>query len=324
MIKKGEKSVPSGNTPGTRLVLSEQSTHVGIGADWIGPLVVLGARAARYRQKIKGQRQIVIAISVPQRDFAAALIGCGWVLASEPPTLDTPLATLRNMKQGQQLRAVNRHEVIRGTFSWLDESVNPPKASFAGSTWRVDRILAIAKVALSETGIDVPSRLSRPQPGSIEHLANSHLTWDARLVSPAADLAIIGTLKYLEEDLKAYLSKENDSRTPSSIRTLLQPKGNKTPTWFTRLFPTSRLGEQTQLPNDINAAILDSNGAISYLGDLKVPVVVCIVDRSVPNSTSADNVVRFRNSWGKPLSLSKEFHWKPPTGVEALAFSTKL
>ena len=179
----------------TRLVLSESAEDPGRAATWIGPLLALGTRVSRYSRN-HGDRQLVVVLSVPKRDFAAALIGCGWVLASESPALNDPLETLRQLKAGQPIRAVNSGWVITGYFSSLDEAATPPRAQFAGSNWRVDGIRALT--VLSD--LDHPERELRPEPGSMEHMARLDAAWDARLALPAADLAIIGTIKWLAQD----------------------------------------------------------------------------------------------------------------------------
>lgn len=303
----------------TRLVLSEYPDRPGHAAHWLDPMVVLGTRAARHHRRA-GDRQLVIALSVPKRDFAAALIGCGWVLASEAPALPDPLDTLREMEQGQPLRAVNSRHVITGAFSSLDEATDPPQAQFAGSKWRVDGIRALA--ALVE--LDSPEKEPRPEPGSMERMARLDVAWDARLALPAADLAIVGALKWLEQDFDAYLAKDEDVFPPSSIRSLLRPKATKAATWFTRLFASARLADHLPLPKDLNAVILDGNGAIKYLGEIEAPVVICVLDRSVADETAAELVTQLRNTRGEPLSLSDDLGWSPPSGVEALAFTVPL
>ena len=318
-VGKEVSAVVSSTRGQPQLVLSEHPGRHGHAKDWIDRMVALGSRAAHHSRRA-GDRQLVIVLSVPKRDFAAVLIGCGWVLASKAPALPDPLVTLKDMKPGQPLRAVNSRHVITGLFLSLDETTDPPQAQFAGSTWRVDGIRALAKLAK----LDTPERELRPEPGSIEHMAHLDLTWDARLALPAADLAIIGTLKWLEQDLNAYLAKEDDTHRPSFIRSLLKPKADKAATWFTRLFSSARLADQLPLPKDLNAVILDGNGAISYLGEIETPVAICVLDRSVADETAAELVTQLRNTRGEPLSLSDDLGWHPPQGVEALAFTVAL
>lgn len=305
---------PSGRP--TQLVLSEVADHPGQPASWIGPVLGLGVRASRFAHKAKGH-QLIIALSVPKRDFAAALIGCGWVLQSDAPDLPEPMETLRGMVAGQPLRAVNSSAVVAGFFSSLNEKVSPPRAQFAGSMWSVDGIRALA--VLPE--LDKPEREHRPEPGSLEHMAGHDLSWDNRLALPAADLAIVSTLKWLESDLDAFLAKEHDRLPSSSIRSLLRPKEGKVATWFTRLYAAAGLAEHLPLPRELRMVILDGNGAIKYLGEIEAPVVICVLDRSVGDDSAAELVAQLRNTRGQPLSLSHDLTWRPPVGVEALAFT---
>ncbi len=310
---------PSGGP--TRLVLSEDADQPGRAAAWIGPLLALGTRASRHARKMS-DHQVIVALSVPKRDFAAALIGCGWVLASEAPALSEPLETLRRLQPGQPVRAVNSGWVITGHFASLDETETPPRARFAGagSTWRVDGIRALA--ALTE--LESAGKEPRTEPGSMEHMARLDAAWDARLALPAADLAIVGTVKWLEQDLDAHVGKESDGRPLSSVRSLLKPKTSGAATWFTRLYASARVADNLPLPDDLNAVILDGNGAIKYLGEIETPVVICVLDRSVADEAAAELVMQLRNTRGEPLHLSDDLGWQPPRGVEALAFTVAL
>lgn len=302
-----------------QLELSVVANEPGRAAPWIGPLLALGTRAARFSRKAAG-RQLLIALSVPRRDFAACLVGCGWVLASEAPTLKRPLDTLRQMAPGQPLRAVNSFQVITGAFSFLDERTQPPRARFAGSSWRVDGIRALAPI----NEIDQPERAPRPDPGSVERMARFDLAWDARLAKPAADLAIVGTLTWLNEDFEAHLARENDQLPSSRIGSLLMPKSGRAATWYTRVYPSARLADHLPIPEGVTAVILDGNGAIKYLAEIEAPVVICVLDRSVADETAAELVTQLRNTRGEPLSLSGDLGWRPPRGVEALAFTVAL
>lgn len=302
-----------------QLILSESLKEPGIAAPWIGHILVLGSRAARYHRS-HADRQLVITISVPTRNYAAALIGCGWVLASDAQALPNPLDTLRAMEPGQALRAVNNSHVITGTFACLDEAKSPPEARFADSRWRVDDIRALAPLAQLETH----EREPRPEPGSLECMALLDHTWDARLAFPLADLAMIGTSKWLNQDFDAYLATAGDDPTPSSIRALLRPKVSGSATWYTRLFASASLADHLPLPNDLKAVILDGNGAIKYLGDIEAPVVVCVLDRSVSDESAAELVRQLRNTRGAPKSVEVDLGWPPPRGVEALAFTMAL
>lgn len=299
-----------------QLVLGESRAVSGQSAPWIGPLLALGARASRYAGRAPG-RQLVVALSVPSRDFAAALVGCGWVLASEGPTLAAPLTTLRSLEPGVSVRAVNSNFVVAGSFVSLDETVTPARARFAGSYWQVNGIEALAAIER----LDEPRKSARPEVGSIGKLAHVDSEWAARLAAPSADLAIVGTASWLDGDFDAWITRAGDSLTPSCIRDLLLPDLGPVATWFTRIYSSARLPEQLPLPADLRCVILDGFGAIKYLGEVEAPVVICILDRSVADDTAAEIVVQLRNTHGEPVLVQGDLGWRVPAGVEAVAFT---
>lgn len=330
-------AVSSPNAP-VRLALSDDPFGPAEAASWIGPLVALGARASRYVDQAD-KRQLIVAISVPRRDFAAALVGCGWVMASREPSRTEPLDLLRGLTPHTPVRVVTAREVISDYFTRLDETTNPPRAHIGGSQWQVPAIRALTVFQ------DLPSaaRTPRPCPGALGRLARVEESWDARLASPAADLAIVGTLSWLREELDALVSREDEMFVPlegalgrgfaddveasgktGSLGNVLLPEGPKAATWFTRLYASARFADQLPLPDDVRAVVLDGSGATKYVAQIEAPVVVCILDRSVADETAAEILVQLRNSRGEPVSLRDGLGWRPPAGVEALAFTVAL
>lgn len=310
------------------LALSERGSGPSEAATWIGSLVALGGMASRHNHQLSG-RQLVVALSVPRRDFAAALVGCGWVLASPDPQIDPPLAVLRNLEAGAPVRLVTGSVVIADHFVRLDEEPEPRVHLRGGTQWLVSKVRAVAPLPALAT----PARSVRPKPGSVARWAGREATWDERLASPAADLAIIGTLKWLQEDFVAFLAIDGESiddellrsqEPTGSVAGLLLPESPPAATWFTRLYASSHLAEQLPLPKEVRGAILDGAAAIKYLAEIEAPVVICILDRSVADETAAETVVQLRNSRGEPLSLKVDLDWRPPAGVEALAFTAAL
>lgn len=308
-----------GRSGPARIALSESAYAPGSAALWIGRILALGARAAHFARK-EGGRQLVVALSVPRRDYAAALIGCGWVLSSEAPRLSSPLKTLRRLAPGQPVRIVNNRHVITGIFRSLDEATDPPRAKIAESTWGVNGIRAIAPLV----DLGGPVREPRPTPGSLERMAQLDLSWDDRLAQPSADLAIVGTKKWLMEDFEGHLRNENDDAPASAIRSVLMPKTDRAATWFTRVYAAAHLVDQLPLPKDLEAVVLDGNGAIRHLTEIEAPVVICVLDRSVTDDTAAEMMVQLRNTRGEPISLAYDLNWQPPLGVEAIGFTVAL
>ncbi len=320
-----------------RLALSDDPLGQAEPASWIGPLVALGARASRFIGQFDG-RQLVVAISVPQRDFAAALIGCGWVMASPEPKRTDPLEVLRGLQPHTPVRVVTTRDVIADYFTRLNEATDPPRAHLGGSQWQVSGISAVEVLE----DLPTPARTLRPSPGALGRLARIEESWDIRLASPAADLAIVGTLSWLREELDALVSREDEIPVPihhasgidarnvgvaqdvGSLGNVLLPHGPKAATWFTRLYASAKFADQFPLPDDVRAVVLDGAGATKYLSQIGVPVVICVLDRSVADETAAEIVVQLRNSRGEPVSLREGLEWTPPAGVEALAFTVAL
>lgn len=302
----------------TTLALAEDAPGPALAASWIGRLVALGARAWRYLQQ-SPERQVVIVISVPRRDFAAVLVSCGWAMAHPAPVLSPPIEVLRQMEPGTPLRIVTDSKVVTGHFSSLDERRGPARVQVGKSAWFVNRIEALHVLPEPEES----ERADRPVPGSAARYARLDGAWSARLACPPADLAIIGTLAWLREEVSAYLAPEGDLGDPSRISTLLLPRDAQAATWSTRLYSAASLDDHLPLPADVRAAVLDGTGAIRYLAGIEASAVICVIDRSVADEVAAEIVVQLRNTRGNPVPMN-DLGWQSAPGIEALAFTVPL
>lgn len=303
-----------------RLALSQEAFGLAEPAPWIGPLVALGTRASRYAGKFSG-RQLVVALSVPRRDFAAALVGCGWMLDSSAPVLDPPLEAMRRLTRGVPVRVVTDREVITDHFSELDEHRETPRLHLVGSRWQADKIRALAVL----NNLDAAVRQERPTSGSVGALARITDSWDSRLCKPPQDLAIVGTLAWLQSDLDAFLTRDGDGlQVSTKLASFVLPLHRRAATWSTRLFPSSKLADKLPLPADLRAVVLDGSGATKYLAEIESQVIVVILDRSVTDETASEIIVQLRNTRGIPLSVRDDLGWPPPAGIEALAFTVAL
>jgi hypothetical protein len=302
------------------LGLAELSDEPACAAGWIGLLVALGARAWRNLAQMPGE-QLVITITVPRRDFAAVLIGCGWLMAHPAPTLRPPAESLRELAPGTPVRVVAGGSISTSVFRSLDEGSGPARARMEGGAgWLVDKISAL--FGLPE--IDQPERAPRPSPGIAEQFAGLDRNWDARLACPPTDLAIVGTRAWLLEDAKAYLTVTGRTTAPPSrMSALLLPKGMQPATWSTRLYSSAGFADQLPLPPELRAVVLDGAGAIKYLGDVEAPVVICVIDRSIADETAAEFIVQRRNAGSVPVAVAS-LGWRSVPGIEALAFKVPL
>jgi hypothetical protein len=75
----------AGNRPGPNVLLSlaENPESTPVRSAWIGPILALGTRLARKADTF-ADRQLIVAVSVPSREYAAVLIGVGWTLGRPP------------------------------------------------------------------------------------------------------------------------------------------------------------------------------------------------------------------------------------------------
>ncbi|MEV0645512.1 hypothetical protein AB0I28_09630 [Phytomonospora sp. NPDC050363] len=308
-------------------------------------MLALGARVSRYAATHSGQ-QLIVALSVPRRDFAAALIASGWVMTRPAPTLAAPLDILRTAKRGVVVRVVTEREVILDRFTRFNQTTDPPRLHLSDTLWEATAIRAVAVIDGVER--DFPRRMARPHLGAIGRIARLGNTWDTRLAAASVDLGIIGTCSWLRDDFDVFLSREGDECQLSkalvedlaratergtayrvgfghgSLLDVVLPEIPKASTAFTKVYASARLADQLPLPSVLRAVVLDGSGAINHLAEIETPVVVCILDRSVADETAAENIVQMRNTRGEPVSVRTDLGWRPPAGVEALAFTVAL
>ena len=307
---------PQGMKAHTTLGLAELPDGPVCAAAWIGPLVALRARAWRSLAQIPG-KQLIITVTVPRRDLAAVLVGCGWLMAHPAPVLRPPIETLRQLAPGTPVRLVTDGIVSTSVFRALDERNGQARALMHGGVgWLVGKINALC--GLPE--LERPERAARPSPGVAAEFAGLDREWDARLACPPTDLAIVGTRVWLLEDARAYLTVEGrTSAPPTQISDLLLPKGVQ-PAMVNTAVLVGRIRRSAAAAVRILAVILDGAGAVKYLDDVEAPVVVCIIDRSIADETAAEFIVQRRNGASDPVAVAS-LGWRSVPGIEALAFT---
>lgn len=308
------------SSPHIVLGLSDEPDEPLVPANWIGAFVGLGSSLRRFGARLEG-RQLVFAISVPRRDYAAALIGAGWMLSSPPPRLTQPIEVFREADRSTCLRAVTDRFILTGRFSRLEDERADPRVLTGG------KLLPLARHrAVVELDGETPTIVSDvPAPGFLAELTGAAETWLERLAAPPMDLALVGTAKWLGEDLDALIGNSADDGSEGTpLSNYVLPYSDRAATWSTPVIPSAHLGEGEQLPDACKAAILDRYGAIKYLNDITVPIVVCIIDRSIADESAAEAIIEARLSNSRPISVTTDMRWTPPLPVEALAFTVAL
>ena len=218
------------------------------------------------------------------------------------------------------MRAVTDNRIVTGRFSHLEVHSSAVRVFTGGKCFPVDRFRAV-----SVLNTDVESTVSDvPACGYLAKLSGAATTWHARLAAPPMDLALVGTNKWLREDLQASIGTGASVDDSAKLGTYILPYDERAATWSTPVIAAVRLGEGEVLPESCIAVILDRYGAIKYLNDITVPIVVCIVDRSVADESAAETIIEARQNNSRPVAVVDELQWRPPTAVEVLAFTVAL
>ena len=306
--------------PRTLLGLADQPGQPMVVGTWIGAFVSLGSLLRRHLPKLEG-RQLVLAVSVPRRDYAAALIGSGWMLSSPTPLLDNPLAVFEASDQSTYLRAVTDRLIVTGQFSKIETHSSGARVLTGGKLLPADRYRAVS--VLDDNVESIVSEV--PEGGYLAELTGAAKSWLHRLAAPPMDLALVGTSKWLREDLQAVIGNGTSGADSwTQLGTYVLPYDDRAATWSTPVIAPASLGEGEALPESCVAVVLDRYGAIKYLNDITVPIVVCIVDRSVADESAAETILETRQNNSRPVSVVDELLWRPPTAVEALAFTVAI
>lgn len=292
--------------------LSEGTDDSAIHADWIGRLILLGSRAAWW-SRTRPDEQLIIVVSVPVRDFAAVLIGCGWQMAAPSPAVAPVMDVVASLDVGTYVRVVTATKVLTQKFQGFNVGSNRMKLNVE---WMIDKLKAIAPV--DHNGSDREQSLASP--GIISIKAGFADTWVERLCKPTGDLALVGALKWLREEM-AYNLGADEEREP--IANIIWPEDPKAATWSTRLYAATKL-EDVTLPDDIRAVVLDGASAAKYLRTFESKVAFVVLDRSVADDSAAELVIEYRNTRGNDVSLKDGLKWLPSGGIEAHAFTVAL
>lgn len=292
--------------------LAENDLSPVVNGDWVNKLVMLGRLAARWTQTHR-EKQLVIVLSVPVRDFAAVLIGTGWMTASPSPSIRPVREVLADLTPRAPVRVVTSNKVFTAHFGGLDVARDRARL---GTDWQVSGLRAVVPLeSLQET-------LSQAviEPGAISRLTGMDKNWADRLCAPPNDLALVGTLAKLDEELLAWLDW-NGEREP--IANILLPQTRRSATWSTRTYPASQLEIEIPLKG-VRAVVLDGAPATRFLSAIDSPVAICVLDRSVADESAQEYVLNYRNTQGEPISLEHQMSWRAPAGIEAVAFEVSL
>lgn len=298
-----------------RVVLLDDKESTAVDAPWAGPLLALGARLARQRRPGPGSR-LLVALTVPVRDLAAALIATGWVLtrpvAAPPPVKQV----LQSLEPNTPVRMITGVELIADRFFGYDVVDGRHRVRVGASGWLLDKVdILVPAPGLEDSRF---RRVDLAVPGSLVASAGRVSDWRAAQVACGAEVVFVGTKSWLVAEMAIQVGTDDSVLDPNSLGDLLRPDDGIRPAWASAILPAARF-EEAVVPPEARLAMLDGGSAIGWLNDLTTDFAVAVIDRSVADDFAAESVIQLRSMGGTPILLDS-LGWRPPPGIEALAF----
>jgi len=302
----------------TGLVLVDDEVGGPVPAAWAGNLLGLGARLER--QRWRDGWQLVVAVSLPTRDYAALLVGAGWVLTQPgQPAQSGVLATAEAIPSGTPVRMATALLLVADRFYGVDRTHSDPRVHVGGTFWKIEAVDHIAAdPALSEGRFE---RVDLARPGSLVRRAGRGASWSADQCASRPTVAIVGTRTRLEPELAAQAGWAGSEGGYDSMRDILRPDDGRSAFCASAILPGGReylpeMRPQTRL------AVLDGATAIRWLPEVRTQAVVALIDRSSTDESAGFAVLQ-RRSVGQRVDLSA-LGWEPFAGMEALAFEVPI
>lgn len=307
--------MPPGSPSGYKgLQLSDSESGPRHAGSWIGHLLVLGSRVNHWSRTNPG-RQAVVTLSVPTRDFAAALTGCGWLMAARPAALLAVPDAVGNLKVGASVRMLTPTKIVVGQFKGVDYAKD--RLNISGDRWVLSSVRAICQLD-SDTEY---RRQTIPIAGPISRSAGTHIWWERNLCTPSASVAIVGTSTWLKSEMDSYIWNRHGGE---QISNLLRPFSRRAATWSTQIYSTAHLNQNDTAPDGTDLTILDGASAAMYLPAIYSRAIVVILDKNIADQTAGERILQYRNTRGQPLSARDDLSWPTPSGIQALFFSVAL
>ena len=306
----------AGSAAQVGLVLLDEDQGRGVPAGWAGSLLGLGARLARRHQP-EGW-QYVIGISVPVRDYAAALISAGWILAqSSTPPRDV-CTEARSIPPRTPVRMATALQVVAERFFKIEGGPGAARVHVGGSFWTVDAVQHI--VADPTLTDDRFGRTDVVPPGSLLARTGHGERWSVDLCVSTPTVTIVGTQNRLERELALRLGWAGQGGSYDRLGDILRPDDGRS-AFHASAIVSGGLDHVPEMPGATRLSVLDGATAIRWLPVVASPLVVAVIDRSSADESAGLAVVQ-RRSTGARAEVTA-LGWKRPPGLEALAFEVR-
>lgn len=280
-------------------------------------------------EKSESSENLVIALTVPNRELVSWLIAVGWLGCQIPDLSHRKFRGPEGLDEGDTVRFLTKLEAIQGRFNKLERKATGDRITVAGLTFLLKNVEAFAPIKnwneKYQLLIDDATVFRHPrcELGVFSRWAGierSEVAWN---LVPPANVVIFGSKKQLVEEAEI---KIREVSTPRSKALTLGQQCNLRSDdhfgWGVDVRSSSRVAELSDAPDTLrkrSLVILDGLSAVNQIGWSRGKVTVCIVDRKRMSEDFFQGLSEFQVKEHYELAPVSEFlDWAVPIGVEAV------
>ncbi|MBJ7603130.1 MAG: hypothetical protein JF888_08085 [Candidatus Dormibacteraeota bacterium] len=211
---------------------------------------------------------------------------------------------------------VANSQLIADRFVGYEVVAGRPRVRVGNSGWMLDKVdMLMPAPGLASARF---RRRGLSPAGSLVTSTGRAPTWIAAQVACGADVFLVGTKSWLACEMAIRPGLGDSGVGHNSFGEILRADDGTRPAWGSAILPAARF-EEAVAPPEARLAVLDGSSAIGWLSSLRTDFAVAIIDRSAADDFAAESIIQLRSMGGTPVPLAR-LGWRPPAGVEALAF----
>ncbi len=290
---------------GSMALYLKAPSQLPVTANWAASFLLLGRQIAKY--ELESDRQLLICVSAPARDYIAWLIGVGWRLVREPDAHEQ-IEVSDSLTIGMRLNIASESRVWSGVLRGIDSAKG--RINISGIWISISDVRAVAISNRAEgaewSQRDIPARPTITNGSWLEK------SWTAAHVNQDHEIALVGVKQEILHESKAQIGFSADSMIELG-HLLTIPEATSFTAWCTTVVPATE-GGMAAVDAAAKLVVLDGPSAGQWLRAVKSKCVVCIVDRSRENDPFEEAIARFALDG---TLLDRQFlDWSPPPGIE--------
>ncbi|MEU8179739.1 hypothetical protein AB0B86_03055 [Micromonospora sp. NPDC049047] len=210
-------------------------------------------------------------------------------------------------------------QLVADQFFRIDRSHGEPRIHLGGTFWKVG---AVHHLAADRTlSADRFGRRSVTPPGSLIRRTGHGDSWPGDLCASKPTVSVVGIQSRLTPELDMQAGWAGCEGGYDRLRDVLRPDDGTSPFSASAIVSGGR-DRFPAMPADTLFAVLDGATAIRWLPEVRIPVVVALIDRSSADESAAMTVLQ-RRSIGEPVAVAG-LGWRAIAGIEALAFEARI